>query len=82
MKTTRKPSPASIVLPVLAIRRYADSFVGLTVDEAKQRFSRSKKLMTEWEHGKQLVVTLPKHEVRLLFFGDRVLTASIQILSK
>lgn len=82
MKTTRTRPQHSIQPAVIALRQYADSFVGLTLAEAKSRFSRAKKRMTKWEQGKQLVVTLPKYEVRLLFFGDTVVTTSIQILSK
>ena len=82
MRTTPKPSSRSIQSSVIALRQYADSLVGLTVAEAKSTFSRAKKRMTKWEQGKQLVVTFPKYEVRLLFFGDTVLTTSIQILSK
>jgi hypothetical protein len=79
---TRKPSAPSILSSVSAIRRYADSFVGLTIEEAKSRFSRAKKRMTKWEQGKLLVVTFPRYEVLLLFYGDEVLTASVQVLSE
>ena len=76
------PSPSAVVSSVLAIRRYADSLVGLTIEEAKNRFSRAKKRMTKWKHGKLLTVTFPKYEVLLLFWGDRVLTVSVQVLSE
>lgn len=82
MSTSRKPPPRSIQSAAITLRQFADSLVGLTVAEAKSTFSRAKRRMTKWEQGKQLVVTFPKYEVRLLFFGDTVLTASIQILSK
>jgi hypothetical protein len=81
MSRIRK-SPPGIHRSVLTIRRFADSFDGLTVKEARKRFTRGKMRMTTWEHGKQLVATYPKHEVRLLFFGNKVHVTSVQVLSK
>jgi hypothetical protein len=81
MSTTRK-SPPGINASVLTIRRFADSFDGLTIKEARKRFTRGKIKMTTWEHGKQLVATFPKHEVRLLFLGGKGQMTSGHILSK
>ena len=75
-------SPPGIHASVLTIRRFADSFDGLTIKEARKRFTRGKIKMATWTHGKQLVATFPKHEVRLLFFGDTVKMTSVQVLSK
>jgi hypothetical protein len=82
MRTSKKIPRPSLLPSVLAIQRYADSFVGLTMEEAKRRLPRAKRRMTKWDGGKQLVATFPKYEVRVLFFEDEVLTASIQILSQ
>src|SRR5260221_8742966 len=81
MSKIRK-STLGINASVLAIRRFADSFHGLTVREVRKQLSRGKIKMATWEHGKQLVATFPKHEVRLMFFGDKVLLTSVQVLSK
>ena len=32
--------------------------------------------------GKQLVAKFPEHEVRVMFLNDKVITTSIQIISK
>lgn len=82
MRTSKKNTPPSLLPSVLAIQRYADSFVGLTIEEAKRRLPRAKKRMVKWDGGNQLVATFPKYEVRVFLFEDEVLTASIQILSQ
>lgn len=76
------PSESSVLSSILAIRRYADSLVGLSIEEAKSLFSRAKKRMTKWEQGKMLEITFPKHELLLFFDGGRVLTVSVQVLSE
>jgi len=81
MSKIRK-SPPGIHAAVLTIRRFADSFDGLTMKEARKRLTRGKIELKTWTHGKQLVATFPKHEVRLMFYGDTVMTTSVQVLSK
>ena len=80
MSKIRKPP--GIRASVLTIRRFADSFDGLTIKEARRRFVRRKVQMTTWEYGKEMVATYPTHEVRLMFFGGKVQMTSVQILSK
>jgi len=81
MKINQK-APPTVFASVLALRRFADSFVGLTVKESKKRLSRGEIKMTTWSGGRQLVATFPNHQIRLLFIGSHVGVASVQVLSK
>jgi hypothetical protein len=83
----KSKSAPSIHLSVLTLQRFAASFYGLTIEEARKRLARGKFEMTTWGDskfgGKQLVAAFPKYEVRLLFLSDnRVGMASVQVLSK
>jgi hypothetical protein len=81
MKNIRTSLP-SVSASVSALRRFADTFVGLTIKASRRRLSRGKIKMTTWDVGKQLVVTFPKHEMRLMFIRREVGVASVQVLSK
>jgi len=71
---------------VSRIRQYTDSLKGLSAEAARSRLSGATITEEDWKEsgfgGKQLVATFPKYEVRVLFFGDKVVTTSFQILSK
>jgi hypothetical protein len=71
---------------VSRIRQYTDSFKGLSEEAARSRLSGARITEEDWKEGgfggKQLVATFPGYEVRVLFFGNEVVTTSVQILSK
>ena len=71
---------------VSTIQQYADSFAGISLDEARNRLAGAKINEIDWKKndygGTQLVATFPSHEVRVMFLGDKAITTSIQILSK
>jgi hypothetical protein len=73
-------------LSVSTIQQYAASFKGLSIDEARARLVGAKISEVPWSKdgfgGKQLVATFPSYQVRVLFEGDRVITTSVQIISK
>lgn len=83
--TTSRTSP-DLIASVASLRQYADSFKGLSIEEARSRLTGAALTEDEWMErgfgGKQLVAKFPKYEVRVLFLGDRVITTSVQILSK
>ena len=79
-QSTHKTQP-SLRSPISSIRRYADSFRGLTVAEVRKRLHGGKISRAKWDGGNQLVGTFPTHEVRVFFLGRTALLTSIQILS-
>jgi len=71
---------------VSTIQQYADSFAGVSVDEARCRLAGATISEIEWKEGgfggKQLVAAFPTHEVRVIYFRDKAITTSVQIISK
>ena len=73
----------------LRIREYANSFVGLRVEDAKETIVRELEIETveesDWSEGEiegvQLTAALPTHELTLFAVEGKVVTASVQILS-
>lgn len=80
------PSPTDVKSSVSILSRYADSFHGLSLSEARGRLSDGKLSEEAWSErgfgGKQLVATYPRYEVRVLFLDGKVITTSVQVLSK
>ena len=83
---TSVPEARDVEAAVSRIRRYADSFVGLSLQDARARLPRGRITESQWQsqgqRGRQLVANYPEYELRLLFFEDHVVTASFQVLSK
>ena len=83
---TSVPEARDVDAAVSRIRRYADSFVGLNLQDARARLPRGRITESQWQsegqRGRQLVANYPEYELRLLFFEDRVVTTSFQVLSK
>jgi hypothetical protein len=79
-------NPPDFKASVSTIQRYASSFAGVSVKEARSRLTGSTISEIEWKEGgfggKQLVATFPTYEVRVLYLGDKAITTSVQILSK
>jgi hypothetical protein len=79
-------TPPDFKASVSTIQHYADSFTGVSVDEARSRLAGAKFSEIEWKEGgfggKQLVATFPSYEVRVMYLGDKAITTSVQILSK
>jgi hypothetical protein len=75
-----------VTTSVASIRRYGDSFKGMSFDEARSRLADSHITESEWRHGeqggRQLVGTFPSHRVRVLFTRDKAVVTSIEITSK
>lgn len=71
---------------VSRIRKYADSFVGLSLTDARARLPRTRLTESRWESGgkggRELIANYPGYELRLLFYEDRVVTTSFQVLTK
>jgi hypothetical protein len=83
--TARKPP--TLTASALVIRRFANSFKGQSISEARKRLSSGKIKITAWDgnknfDGKQLVATFPNYEVRIFFYQNAALITSVQILSK
>ena len=83
---THRHAPADFENSVSVIRRYADSFEGLSLSEARSRLAEGKLSEEDWNEGgfggKQLVATFPQHEVRVMFLDGKAITTSVQILSE
>ena len=81
---SRSSSP-DLKSSINAAHQYVNSFKGQTSDIVKRRFTGVKIVETAWKEqnlgGKQLVATYPDYEVRVLFLGDKAVTASLQVLS-
>ena len=82
-----RPRPASDIAPSISeIRRYAKSFQGLEENEVRGKLAGGELREETWGKGaiggKELLAKFPEHEVRVLFLKDKVITTSIQILSK
>ena len=77
---------ADVKTSVSSLQKYAASFKGVSMDEARSRLAGAKIGEGEWREGnyggKQLIATYPSYEVRVLFSGDKVVTTSVQVLSK
>jgi hypothetical protein len=82
MRKSPQQAGPSLKSSVTTIRRYADSFDGLTIRKVRARLSAGKITMTVWKQGKQLVAKFPKHEVRVFFFKNAAVTTSVQIISR
>lgn len=71
---------------VSEIRKYADSFEGVSMNEARSRLADGKLSEEEWSEGefggKRLVATFPQHEVQVMFSDGKAITTSVQILSE
>ena len=71
---------------VAYIQQYAASFHGISAEVARSKLSGAKIREESWKEGeyggRQLVATFPKYEIRLFFFGNKVITTSLQIISK
>ena len=67
---------------VAALQRFADSFEGLTLTQARAKLKGGKLIRGRWDGGKELIATFPQHEVRVLFSGRQAVMTSIQILAK
>ena len=72
--------PASI----RTLRRFAESFDGLTFKEAKKRLSRGKAKMEmdTWSLGKTLIASFPMHQVRLMFVKGKVLMTMVTVFAE
>jgi hypothetical protein len=81
MPKQAKPKEPNLKAAVSSLRRYADSFEGLTMKKVRARLSAGKITHKWWEGHKQLVATSPKHEVRVFFLRDRALVTSVQVVS-
>lgn len=72
--------------PVSAIRRYVDSFAGLSLEATRTKLAGGKLSEEEWKGegfmGTQLVASFPDYQVRVFLVDDKVIKTSIQILSK
>lgn len=83
---TQRESTGRLTSSVSTIHKYADSFVGLSITEARGKLANGKVSEDQWSNGgfggKQLLAAFPGYEVRLMFLGDKVLTASVRISSK
>lgn len=82
-----RPGPTSgFTSAVSEICAYADSYHGLSVNEVRNKLAGSDLREETWNRdgfgGKQLVAKFPEHEVRVMFLNDKVITTSIQIISK
>jgi hypothetical protein len=82
-----RPRPTTgFTSAVSEIRSYADSFHGLSVSEARNKLAGGDLREDTWNEGsfggKQWIAKFPEHEVRVMFSNDKVITTSIQILSK
>jgi|SRR5215472_9178208 len=80
-RTTERKQP-TLSASVSSIREYADSFEGLPIGKIRRRLAAGKITHKKWEHGKQLVATFPKYEVRVFLFAGKAVMTSVQILSK
>jgi hypothetical protein len=71
---------------VSSLQQYADSFKGISVDEARSRLAEAKIVEDEWKEGgfggKQLVASYPAYDLRVLFFEDKAIIVSVEISSK
>jgi len=67
---------------VASIRRFADSFEGLTLGKVRNRLAAGSITQEKWEHGKQLVAKFPNYQVRVFFFAGKAQVTSVHILSK
>jgi hypothetical protein len=83
---SRPRSAADLKTSVSAIRQYADSFTGLSLNEARSRLAEGKLSEEDWNEdgikGKQLIAMFPQHEVRVMFLDGKAIATSIQILSE
>ena len=85
---SKKPNPApeSNLEAAETIREYANSFVGLDIEEAKKRLSPSIISEEEWiddgiVDGKYISVEYDQYDLLLMCHNGFVLTASIDISS-
>src|SRR5689334_7002846 len=82
----RNPSDRDLTASVAHIRKYADSFKGLSADAVRTRLPGVKIHEENWSEGgfggKQLVATYPEYELRFMFLDDKVIVTSFQVLSK
>jgi hypothetical protein len=83
---SRPRSTAAPASSISEIRSYADSFHGLSVNEARNKLAGGDLREETWNEGSfggmQLVAEFPEHEVRVMFLNDKVITTSIQVISK
>jgi hypothetical protein len=80
------PVPSDVSAAASDIRRYLNAFEGLSPDEVRARLSGVDLVEEEWSEeglsGRQLVATFAEYEIRFLFFQEKVITTSLQILSQ
>ncbi len=83
---THAPVRPDVNTSVASIRMYASSFDGMSPDQAREKLDGGMLSLGEWSEGEvgglELVATFPDHEIRVLFFEDVAITASVQILSE
>src|SRR5213082_2866864 len=68
---------------VSSLQQYADSFKGITIDEARSRLAGANIVEDEWKEGEfggeQLVASYPGYDLRVLFFEAKAITISVEI---
>jgi hypothetical protein len=79
-------TPPDLSASVASLRRYADSFAGLSTETVRSKFAGNRVIEEDWKEGgfggRQLVATFPEYEVRVFFSENKAITTSIQVLSK
>ena len=82
---TNSVTPAGLNASVASMRKYANSFEGLDMNEARNRLSGAKLSEERWSEdgvgGQELVAEFPHYEVRVLFHEELAITTSIQVIS-
>ena len=68
---------------VSMIREYADSFIGLSMDDVRTRLGDAELKQSKWASGDfggpQLIARYPGYEFSVLFYDDKAVTTSFQI---
>ncbi len=82
MKT---PALRGLNAPVSKIREFADSFLGLSVKDARTRLGKAKVKRGKWASGgfggPELVAVFPGYEFTVLFYEGKAITTSFRVFT-
>jgi hypothetical protein len=81
----KRPAPRGLNASVSKIRKYADSFLGLSMKEVRTRLGKAKVKRGKWESGgvggPELVAKFPDHTFIVMFYEGKAITTSFRVLT-
>jgi hypothetical protein len=81
----KRLAPLGLNASVSKIRKYADSFLGLSVKDVRTRLGKAEVKRGKWESdgfgGPELVARFPGHEFSVLFYQGKAITASFRVFT-